>query len=170
MFQNITFSHSVQTRVFPIVHLRLETFSPASLRSLLFSALAMTSYASTSRYDITLPEKAAISNSDRGLRNLTSNHNVTIDEFNGGYIIKELDGTVLAYNSDEVSKKLDGRIRSLQLFEMLLEEKGVSENDLYDVFSAALSCSRPVCVYQGASGKCGMYAGCYYCAHTHRCI
>ncbi|KAH8690248.1 hypothetical protein BGW36DRAFT_390444 [Talaromyces proteolyticus] len=98
--------------------------------------------------------------------------NKILDEYNGGYVIREgFEGPAVAYTSDSFSNELDQRVASAQAFENAVEHKGISENDLHDVFAASNKCSHPKCITPGQLGKCVTYTGCYICSSSgRRCI
>ena len=127
-------------------------------------------YAATSRYNAPLPENALVLHSDYELREFTATHpDLNLDTANGGWVIQEPNGPVLAYVGDDLSKELDARVRSLELYEQLVMQKGVSENDISMLFEAAGRCSHPHCVNPGLPGKCIFYNHCGFCGYNHRC-
>ncbi|KAE8138178.1 hypothetical protein BDV38DRAFT_244817 [Aspergillus pseudotamarii] len=145
--------------------------STVVLRKLLLISLAATAYAATTRYNTPLPDGAMVLDTEKDLREFTASHpDVDLETANGGYTIKEPNGPILAYVGDNLSNELDGRMKSLELYEKLSAEKGVSENDVSKVFETARGCSHPHCVFPGVPGKCAHYSGCYICSHGHRCI
>jgi hypothetical protein len=81
-------------------------------------------------------------------------------------VIQELIRSVFAYVGDDVSKELDARVRSLELYEQLVMQKGVSENDVSMLSEAAGRCSPPYCVKPGHPGKCIFYNHCGFCSYN----
>lgn len=143
----------------------------AALRKLFLISLVATTYADVTRYNAPLPEGATVLDTENDLREFVASHpDVDLETANGGYTIQQPNGLVLAYVGDNLSKDLDERMKSLELYENLLAEKGMSENDVSKVFEAAHKCSHPRCVYPGVPGKCEYYTACYICSHNHRCI
>lgn len=146
-------------------------FSAVALRKLFLISLVAMTYAATTRYNVTLPEGATVLDTENDIREFTASHpDVDLETANGGYTIKEPNGTVVAYVGDNLSKELDERMKSLERYESYLVEKRVSENDESKAFEAARGCSHPHCVYPGVPGKCPHYTGCYICSHGRRCI
>ncbi|KAL4889821.1 hypothetical protein BDV59DRAFT_205007 [Aspergillus ambiguus] len=112
---------------------------------LLIFHLLTTIYASTTHYNVTLPENSIILESEAALKDLTK---------------------IIAYSADALSQDLDARMASARLFDRLLQKKDLTENRLRNIFA----CSHPRCVYPGIPGKCVHYTDCHFCAHTRRCI
>ncbi|KAE8386178.1 hypothetical protein BDV23DRAFT_163765 [Aspergillus alliaceus] len=145
--------------------------SAVVLRKLFLISIVATTYAATTRYNSPLPKGATVLDTENDLQEFTASHpDVDLETANGGYTIQEPNGPILAYVGDNLSKELDERMKSLELYENLSAEKGVSENDVAKVFETARGCSHPHCVYPGIPGKCPHYTGCYICSHGHRCI
>ena len=146
-------------------------FSAIALRKLFLISLIATTYAATTRYNVTLPKGATVLDTENDIREFTASHpDVDLETANGGYTIKEPNGLVVAYVGDNLSKELDERMESLERYESHSVEKRESENDESKVFEAASKCSHPFCAYAGVLGKCPHYTGCYICARNHRCI
>ncbi|KAE8372798.1 hypothetical protein BDV26DRAFT_297543 [Aspergillus bertholletiae] len=134
-------------------------------------SVVATTYAATTRYNTPLPDGAMVLDTETDPREFTASHpNVNLETANGGYIIKEPKSPVLAYVGDDLGKEPDGRMKSLELYEKLLADKDVSENDVSKVFKTAHECSHAHCIFVGVPGKCEHYTGCYICSHGHRCV
>ncbi|KAB8256344.1 hypothetical protein BDV32DRAFT_129269 [Aspergillus pseudonomiae] len=148
----------------------LRIFS-AVLRRLVLLSVVATAYATTTRFNTPLLEGAIVLDTENDLRECTASHpDVDLESVDGGYTINGPKGAILAYIGDHLSKEIDERMKTLELFENLLAEKGVSENDVFRVFEADRSGGNPFCVYPGVPGKCQHYTHCYVCSHGHRCI
>ncbi|KAE8152039.1 hypothetical protein BDV25DRAFT_138303 [Aspergillus avenaceus] len=78
---------------------------------------------------------------------------IAIEPKNGGYTIQAPNGPIIAYAGDNLIQELDDRKKSLEFYEQLLAEKGISESDVSRVFEAARGCSHPFCVHAGVPGN-----------------
>ncbi|GAB1207214.1 hypothetical protein APSETT445_005927 [Aspergillus pseudonomiae] len=117
----------------------LRIFSAVVRRLVLFSVAATTN-TTTTRFNAPLLEGAIVLDTENDLRECTASHpDVDLETVDGGYTINGRKGAILAYIGDHLSKEIDERMKSLKLFENLLAEKGVSENDVFKVFEAARS-------------------------------
>ncbi|BDD61316.1 hypothetical protein MAP00_006366 [Monascus purpureus] len=98
----------------------------AALRKLFLISLVSTAYAAATRYNVPLPEGATVLDTENDLREFVTSHpDVDLETANGGYTIQQPNGLVLAYVGDSLSKDLDERMKSLELYENLLAEKGM---------------------------------------------
>ncbi|KNG89740.1 hypothetical protein ANOM_001970 [Aspergillus nomiae NRRL 13137] len=93
---------------------------------LVLLSIAATTYATTTRFNTPLLEGAIVLDTENNLREFTASHpDVDLETVDEGYTINGPKDAIFGYIGDHLSKEIDERMKSMELFENLLAEKGV---------------------------------------------